>query len=377
MNVEVQIAGIAKAALKSDKILVQRLVAKLARTFEKNGQGVIAKELLDEVSSQQKLFSLQKATPSEALPARSSANAVPVDYETSSQLADVQMPGELKHEPILSSAHHERINEFIQFVKNAKTLTKAGLGISPSMILYGPPGCGKTLAAEYIANELSLPLVTARCDTLVSSYLGSTAKNIRQLFDHASASPCVLFLDEFDALAKARDDQHELGELKRVVVALLQNIDSLPDETILLAASNHEALLDTAVWRRFAYRLEIGLPDQRVREKLISQTIDGYCNDDDLSRDLSAITEGVSCALIEQACKASLRHAVLNNDGLLANKFLLGRLLEVKGWKTEGYSEWDSSVVHYLRELDSKRFTMRRLSVLLELSLAKIQRLNK
>ena len=94
-------------------------------------------------------------------------------------------------------------------------------------MLYGVPGCGKSTVAKYIAQQIGLPLVIARLDALVSSLLGSTSKNIRKVFDFADSRPCILFLDEFDAIAKARDDQHELGELKRVINSLLQNIDSL------------------------------------------------------------------------------------------------------------------------------------------------------
>ena len=126
------------------------------------------------------------------------------------------------------------LNEFIRFVVASDCLISQGVGVSPSMLLYGPPGCGKTELARYVASQLGLPQLTARSDSLISSFLGSTAKNLRVLFEHAMARPCVLFLDEFDALAKARDDKNELGELKRVVVSLLQNIDALASKTVLL-----------------------------------------------------------------------------------------------------------------------------------------------
>jgi len=100
----------------------------------------------------------------------------------------------------------------------------------------------------------------ARLDGLISSYLGSTAKNIRALFDFAAKTPCVLFLDEFDAIAKVRSDAQEMGELKRVVNSFLQNLDTLGRQSIVLAATNHETLLDAAVWRRFTYRLALTLP---------------------------------------------------------------------------------------------------------------------
>jgi AAA+ superfamily predicted ATPase len=105
-------------------------------------------------------------------------------------------------------------------------------------------------------------LVIARFDAIVSSLLGNTAKNIRKIFEFADNKPCILFLDEFDAIAKARDDQYELGELKRVINSLLQNIDSFAKQNILIAATNHPELLDKAIWRRFNTVIEIGLPQE-------------------------------------------------------------------------------------------------------------------
>ncbi|MFG4070649.1 AAA family ATPase, partial [Escherichia coli] len=188
--------------------------------------------------------------------------------------------------PLLKDSTLKKIKEFLTFTERAKELKDAGLGVTSSMILYGPPGCGKTLTSKYIASCLNLPLLTARCDSLVSSYLGSTSKNIRQLFEYASKAPCVLFLD----------DQHELGELKRVVVSLLQNIDNLPEETILIAASNHENLLDSAVWRRFEYRISIGLPDFEVRKQLFEQYSNIKATYDDFVDDLAEISSGLNCS---------------------------------------------------------------------------------
>jgi AAA+ superfamily predicted ATPase len=134
--------------------------------------------------------------------------------------------------------------------------------------MYGPPGTGKSRLARYIAKELGLDLYIARLDGLISSFLGSTSKNIRALFDFAAKTPCVLFLDEFDAIAKLRGDSQELGELKRVVNSFIQNLDTLGSHSIVIAATNHQELLDSAVWRRFSYRLALDFPTADLREKM-------------------------------------------------------------------------------------------------------------
>ena len=111
-------------------------------------------------------------------------------------------------------------------------------------------------------------MYVARLDGLISSFLGSTSKNIRALFDFAAKTPCVLFLDEFDAIAKLRGDSQELGELKRVVNSFIQNLDTLGSQSIVIAATNHQELLDSAIWRRFSYRLALDFPAADLREKM-------------------------------------------------------------------------------------------------------------
>jgi len=204
----------------------------------------------------------------------------------------------------------DQVDEYLKNIEAADRLLAEGLSLSASMLLYGPPGCGKTELAKFISARLGLPLITARTDSLISSYLGSTAKNLRMLFDHASSRACVLFLDEFDAVAKLRDDRHELGELKRVVVSLLQNIDALQSQTILLAATNHEHLLDPAIWRRFSYRLRIDLPEQPVREELVEKYQGDLLSSRELKR-VAMAAEGLSGSDIKEVCEGAKRRFVL------------------------------------------------------------------
>jgi len=130
--------------------------------------------------------------------------------------------------------------------------------------LSGPPGNGKTSFAEAIAEALALPFFVVRYDALVGSYLGETNARLRALFDYVRTQSCVLFFDEFDAIGKERGDDHETGEIKRVVSFLLMQIDQLPSYVLTIAATNHAELLDRAVWRRF--QLKIALPAPKTQE---------------------------------------------------------------------------------------------------------------
>ena len=196
--------------------------------------------------------------------------ALPVDQESRLDIAEIDYAPKMEN-IILSQTVQSALDDFRDTIKNKSKMSALGLDFRSTLLLYGPPGCGKTSAAKYLASELNLPLITARFDTLISSLLGNTAKNIHRIFEYARQQPCILFLDEFDAIAKARDDSHELGELKRVVNSLLQNIDDFSEDGILLAATNHSGMLDSAVWRRFQTIIEMPKPGVAEIRRFIDQ----------------------------------------------------------------------------------------------------------
>ena len=245
---------------------------------------------------------------------------IPVERDNRFQLADETHINDGDIWLALPENLENYINRFLSYLNNKEKLINEGVPVNPTMILHGPPGTGKTKLAGYIASKLNLPLVTARTDALVSSYLGSTSKNIRMLMDYAQTTPCVLFLDEFDALAKGRDDSNEVGELKRVVVSLLQNIDNLKD-VVLIAATNHPELLDKAIWRRFQYKIEVNMPDISIRKRITEKFLMNHI--DKKSIDLfTVITEGLSGADIEATIYEYLRENILNDTETPVSRLL-------------------------------------------------------
>ena len=160
----------------------------------------------------------------------------------------------------LEESTRKAIRELVEEQDRADVLRVHGIEPRHRVLLFGPPGNGKTSLAECLSFELSLPLFIVRYDAVVTSYLGETAKRLRRLFDFVRTEPCVLFFDEFDAIGKERGDLHETGEIKRVVTTLLLQLDDLPSYCVLVAATNHPELLDRATWRRFEIKLELGHP---------------------------------------------------------------------------------------------------------------------
>lgn len=251
---------IVNGALRLDIDKVRNYTAFLAEKLEKTG----------DVSSATRLRKMLEESDQQLRPAGAAfAKALPVDEESRFPLIEqVDLKTVSEAPVILGQEEWDTVNEFLSIAKSYAIVDADALTTSLSFLMYGPPGTGKSRLARHIAKELGLDLYIARLDGLISSFLGSTSKNIRALFDFASKTPCVLFLDEFDAIAKLRGDSQELGELKRVVNSFIQNLDSLGSHSIVIAATNHQELLDSAIWRRFSYRLALDFPNADLREKM-------------------------------------------------------------------------------------------------------------
>ena len=281
----------------------------------------------------------------------SSAHTLPVDSESRFPLIERIKPQTIDEPPVvLNDTQWATVREFISVAKSQGQIEAHGVRAAVSLLMYGPPGTGKSRLARFIATELGLELYLARLDGLISSFLGSTSKNIRAIFEFASKTPCVLFLDEFDAIAKLRGDTLELGELKRVVNSFMQNLDSLGQQGIILAATNHDELLDSAVWRRFTYRLELVHPDSALRRKLWEQFLPSVPK---RKKDLAALvdlSDGFSGADIHEVCLRLERKQITEkSDATLAGAFTALRNIGI------GEGETRRATLSALREMSPRQ----------------------
>jgi len=242
-------------------------------------------------------------------------------------LFEIIYPDEIADEIVLSSDIEKSLRALIKEVSNRKKLTKWGFPYFGRILFCGPAGTGKTTLARYITRELNLRMIYVRLDTMISSYLGQTGSNVRIIFEYAKKNKVILFIDEFDAIAKMRDDNHELGELKRVVNTLIQNIDNFKTTSLLIAATNHPHLLDSAIWRRFDEVLWFDLPNSQEREEIFKLHTKKIPKQEINYSKLSKFSEGFSGADIVDAIRHAVRLILVNDKERLTEEDLISAIL--------------------------------------------------
>jgi SpoVK/Ycf46/Vps4 family AAA+-type ATPase len=237
----------------------------------------------------------------------------PTDREGNWPLAQVRRPGYSLSDLVINQAASSAIEGLITESRRWTDLDHYGLPRQQRILFQGPPGCGKTSAAEALATELGRPFIIVSIDAVVSSYLGETASNLRRIFDYADQAPFIVLFDEFDALGRNRDDSSEHGEIKRVVTTFLQMLDKYSGPSILIAATNHPGLLDRALWRRFDEVLDFTKPTvhelrQVIRLRLRAMPHAGVGIDQ-----YAAALKGYPHAAAEKLAIDAQRSAVIND----------------------------------------------------------------
>ncbi len=245
----------------------------------------------------------------------------PIDKERGFPLLDIRQPQRSMEEIILSDKGIASIEEILEEHRRSDVLKSFGLKPCSRIIFFGPPGCGKTLTAEVIAFELDMPLAVVRLDAIVSSLLGETAANLRKVFEFISSYPMVVLFDEFDAIGKERNDTGEHGELRRVVNAVLQMMDAYNGKSLIIAATNHEHILDTAIWRRFEEAIDFPFPQRKEIQQILTLKLRGVRRHFEIDdEEILKIFDKKSGADIERIVRRAVKRMVLRSQEFLTLK---------------------------------------------------------
>lgn len=296
-----KLAQLARLALSGQQKDIALYLARLVRLYRGS---------IPELS--QNIQTLLDSTPTRNSPLRREVSApVPVDIDSRLQLLRIEEHPFLESEPIFRDSVHTSLQAIIDERQHSQRLLQAGLTPTKTVLFTGPPGVGKTLSARWLASKIGLPLFTLDLSAVMSSFLGRTGGNVRHVLDYAKSQSCILFLDEFDAVAKRRDDSGEIGELKRLVTVLLQEIDSWPASGLLIAATNHPDLLDPAVWRRFEVKVDFPLPSPQEAQRAIKTWLGEDLRQEALTQLLAICFGGHAFSEIERVVLLARRSALL------------------------------------------------------------------
>lgn len=245
---------------------------------------------------------LKNSTPARSSQSNVGFEPLPKDPDRGTPLMEMRWPTQSLSDLVLSEEQYESLNIVLNEFRHWELLEMNGLPPSQKILFCGPPGCGKTATAEAIASEVGLPLLYIRFDSVVSSLLGETSANLRRVFDYAANGSWVILFDEFDAVGRSRDDPTEHGELKRVVNAFLQLLDSFKGRSLVIAATNFEQALDTALWRRFDEVVRFEKPNNSQLENFLEKKLLLLRPEKKAIQDAAKSLQGMSYADAERVC---------------------------------------------------------------------------
>ncbi len=335
-----------RAIATDDEVAVDKLLDTIVREERKKGHIILADRLENITKSKTKsqsrpsgrstlLDSAQGKPANKPTPTASATNLqalteLPNSKRSQLPLLTVIPREQLRHHTILPATVEQRFQRIEREYAARDRLAHHGFHYKQKILLYGLPGCGKTMSAERLAWNTGLPLFKVRFDTMVSSYLGETATNLREIFEVASKNPCLLFLDECDSLAKSREDNNEVGEMKRVVNTFLQILDEYNTSSgLLVAATNLDKSLDMAVWRRFDDAIEVPKPTATELEALLKQTLIAMSKGSIEWHSIVAKMQGFSAAQAVRVAQDAAKRAILDREELVIPEHLEAAIQEI------------------------------------------------
>ena len=293
-----QIRSLVKAYNAHDDEKFKTVVLQIAAHEAKLGHGSFAQELKKEASAVGK-----------------SGNVTVLKMNNQNTMLQISMPSVQLAELIASDAITSKISRILVEYRNKNKLYSSGLSNRRKILLEGAPGTGKTMTASIIASELGLPLFTVQVDKLVNKFMGETSVRLRQIFDSMVSDVGVYLFDEFDAIGADRSMDNEVGEMRRILNSFLQFIESDASDSIIIAATNNQKMLDKALFRRFDDVIHYELPDDYQISRLFEYKLDGYIQQNVCSHEVIEAARGLSHAELSLVADDAVKESILyGND---------------------------------------------------------------
>lgn len=299
-----QIKSLIKAHIESDNDKFKTVILQIAAYEAKHGHDTFAREL--------KQYADKIGKVKGSVLRLNNANGMFLTELPSSRMVDL----------IVSEELSERIIRILSEYRNKNKLQKYGLSNRRKILLEGRPGTGKTFTASVIASELDLPLYTVQMDKVVTKFMGETSAKLRQIFDSISTSIGVYFFDEFDAIGADRGLDNEVGEARRILNSFLQFIEQDTSESIIIAATNNQKLLDQALFRRFDDVLHYAMPTENEIVRLFDYKLKSYDCHFSASIELINKAKSLSHAEIIRACDDAVKFSILNCTSINNDKLM-------------------------------------------------------
>jgi ATP-dependent 26S proteasome regulatory subunit len=256
----------------------------------------------------------QKKHPATSSGSKPGLGALPAGKRDSASLVQMVEHAQLRHYMVLPEAVEHRLVRIEKEYAARTRLAKYGFSARRRILLYGPPGCGKSLGAERLAWGTGLPLHKVRFDSLISSFFGETAVNLRKVFESDNKQPFALFIDECDTIARARGERNDVGEVSRVVNMLLQLLEDYQGDGLVIAATNHYESLDHAIYRRFDEAIEIPTPGITEITRLLQTTLSAVGVEKSVNyQSFAGGLDGLSCSEVEKIAQNAAKHCIMNN----------------------------------------------------------------
>ena len=320
-----QVKALIRSHADGDDTRFYAIAMQVAAQAARTGHGKFAQELrdlVDQVKARAKAIEPTrgpKAVPL-AQPRGELAGLLTVGYPKT-RLVDMALADRLR----------VRLERVITEQRERDRLREHGFSPMRKLLLIGPPGTGKTMTAAALAGELGLPLFSIQLDGLITKYLGETASKLRIVFDAIQSTRGVYLFDEFDALGGERGSRNDVGEIRRVLNSFLQFLEQDESESLVLGATNHVALLDRALFRRFDVVLEYALPTAEIATRVMRARL-GLLDMSSIDWDAAASkAQGLSHAEIAMACEQAAKNAILDHSTAVRDAELVVALDERRG----------------------------------------------